>query len=121
MQGNFIHKGIIMKKCEYGWGVFTENFIPKDTLIERCIMCRLVNVDGNENPHLYTWSDDRKTWAAGSGLSPFYNYSENPNIQKKGDLPNDILEIYALRDIKAGEQLCNTYFSKEWRKCFQNF
>ena len=111
----------MLYKEKTGWGVYTKDFIPKDTLIERAIMMRVENVDGNENPHLFTWSDDRLTWVAGSGMTPFYNHSENPNISKKGDLINDVLEIYASKDIEPGEELLGTYSSKKWRKCFQNF
>ena len=65
--------------------------------------------------------DDRKSWAAGSGCIPFYNHSDIPNIVKKGDLKNDTMTIYALVDIKKDEELMNTYFSKQWRACFQDF
>lgn len=110
-----------MKESENGWGVFTKLPINKGDLIERAIMYPVFNVDGNENPHLFTWSDDRKSWAGGTGLTPFYNHSDNPNIIKKGDLKNYVLEIHASRDIKAGEELVGKYFSKQWRKCFQDF
>lgn len=110
-----------MKQSENGWGVYTKLSIKKGDLIERAIMYRVNNVDGHENPHLFTWSDDRTIWAGGTGLTPFYNHSEEPNIVKKGDLINDVLEIYAGRDISAGEELCGKYYSKKWRKCFQDF
>lgn len=32
----------------------------------------------------------------------------------------DRFEIYAIHDIKAGEQLTHTYRSLKWRKCFQD-
>ena len=44
-------------------------------------MIPLKNVDGNENPHLHTWSEDRKTWAC-SGCLAHYNHSETPNMKK---------------------------------------
>jgi len=121
MLGNYLFGGLYMKDNENGWGVYTLHNIPKGVLIERAIMYRIKNVDGNENPHLFTWSDDRQTWAGGTGLTPFYNHSETPNIKKVGDLDNDVLKIYASRDIKAGEELVGKYFSKDWRKCFKNF
>ena len=84
-------------------------------------MTRLVNVDGNENPHLFTWSEDRTVWATGSGYLPFYNFSYEPNARKDKDTVNDLLTIYANRDIREGEEITTTYFSKKWRKCFQEF
>jgi len=121
MAGNFLHNSLTMKKNKYGWGIYSTTFIPKNTLIERAIMYKMFNVDGNENPHLFTWSDDRKVWAGGTGLTPFYNYSDKPNIKKIGDLPNYILHIYTIKDIEPDEELVSTYFSKKWRKCFQDF
>jgi len=112
---------VYIDKCEYGYGVFAKNNIKKDEIIEKGIVTILNEVDGNINPHLFTWSDDRKVWACGSGCLPFYNYSDNPNILKIGDLKKNTLNVVALTDIKKGEQLKNTYMSKKWRKCFKNF
>ena len=100
---------VYVKKGHHGYGVYARDGFKKGDVVERGIMTRLRNVDGNENPHLFTWSDDRKTWAAGSGCIPFYNHSDTPNIQKKGDLQNDLMEIIALRDIKKDEEIFNTY------------
>lgn len=121
MEGNYILDGLYIKQTDHGWGVFSNKHIKAGTLIERAIMVRLKNIDGNENPHLFTWSDDRKTWAFGTGLTSFYNHSNTPNIIKKGDLVNDVLEVYTLQDVLPHKELCNTYMSKEWRKCFQDF
>lgn len=104
-----------------GIGVFAKQDIKMDEVVEVGIMARLVNVDGNENPHLHTWSDDRKTWAMSSGHIAWYNHSDTPNVKKIGDLQNDTIKVVALKDIKKGEELCNTYMSKTWRTCFQNF
>ena len=58
---------VYVSKSQYGLGVFARNPIKSGEVIETGLMIRLVNVDGNENPHLFTWSDDRLTWASGSG------------------------------------------------------
>lgn len=84
-------------------------------------MYRLVNVDGNENLHVFTWSDDRKTWAGGSGCLPYYNHtSEEPNMKKICDLLNDTMVVIALRDINKDEELVSQYYSSSWRKCFSD-
>lgn len=112
---------VYVKKGIHGYGVFAKiDFKPGD-IIEKGIMYRLVNVDGNENPHLFTWSDDKTIWAGASGCIPFYNHSDSPNIIKKGDLENDLMTIIAIVEIKKDEELVNTYFSKKWRDCFQTF
>jgi SET domain-containing protein len=111
---------VYIDKSKYGLGVFARRDFKKDEIIEFGLMYRLKNVDGNENPHLFTWSDDRTVWAGASGCIPWYNHSETPNIKKVGNLEKDTMVIIALRDIKKGEELCNTYFSSKWRACFQD-
>lgn len=112
---------VYVKKGVNGYGVFARKNFKAGDIVEKGIMYRLVNVNGNENPHVFTWSDDRTVWAGGSGCLPFYNHSDIPNIVKKGDLVNDLMTIIALTDIKEHEELVNTYHSKKWRECFQDF
>jgi SET domain-containing protein len=112
---------VYIGNCKYGYGVFAKDNYKKGEILETGIMMRLNNVDGNENPHLFTWSDDRKTWAAGSGCLPFYNHAtDEANIKKIGDLKNDIMTVIALKDIKKDEELVSKYYSASWRKCFKN-
>ena len=112
---------VYVDKSKFGFGVFASLNIKKGEVVEKGIMVRLNNVDGNENPHLFTWSDDRKTWALGSGCLPFYNHTDNdPNVKKIGDLKNDTMVVVALRDIEKGEELLSTYYSAKWRKCFKD-
>ena len=113
------HK-VYVDASPHGLGVFADVDLEEGEVVEVGVMYRLNNVDGNENPHLFTWSDDRKTWAGGSGCLPFYNHSDEPNIKKIGDLPNDNMEIIALRNINKGEELLSKYFSSEWSSCFKN-
>jgi len=112
---------VYVKKGINGYGVYARKDFKEGEIIEKGIMIRMKNTDGNENPHLFTWSDDRKVWASASGCIPFYNHSDEPNIKKIGDLVNDLMTIIAIKDIKKDEELCNTYYSKKWRKCFQDF
>ena len=113
---------VYVKTGQHGYGVYARRDFKAGEVVERGIMVRL-KADGNEqqNHNLLTWSDDRTVWATGSGCILFYNHSDTPNIVKKGDLPNDLMTIYALTDIKKDDELCNTYFSKKWRTCFQSF
>lgn len=117
---NFVEcSKVCVKQGKYGLGAYAAVDIMKDEVIEKGVMMRMINTDGNENPHLFTWSDDRKVWAAGSGCLPFYNHSNTPNIKKNGDLNNDRMTVTALRDIKKGEELLGTYYSRQWRECFK--
>ena len=110
---------VSVKDCEFGLGVFANKNLKKNEIVEVGVMTILKNVDGNENEHLFTWSNDKKTWACGSGCLAFYNHSNSPNVIKVGDIKNNKMKVVALRDIKKGEELRNRYFSATWRDCFQ--
>lgn len=111
---------VVVKEGKYGLGAFASKDIKKGEIVEKGVMMRLNNVDGNENPHLFTWSDCKTVWASGSGCLPFYNHSNTPNIEKNGDLINDRMIVIALKDIKKGEELVGTYYSRKWRECFKD-
>ena len=112
---------VYIGESKYGLGVFAKQNFKIDEVIEVGIMTPLTNIDGNENPHVFIWSEDKTIWAVGSGLLPFYNHFDNPNIKKVGDLKNNTMKIIALKNIKKNEELGNSYYSKKWRICFQNF
>jgi len=112
---------VYVKKNELGVGVYAKQMIKKGEVVEIGLMTPLKNVCGHENPHLHTWSDDRKTWACSSGCLAFYNHSDNPNMKKVGDLINNTMVCYALRTIYEDEEIRSTYMSKPWRRCFQDF
>lgn len=102
----------------HGLGVFARDNYPAGEVLETGLMIRMQNVDGHENPHLHTWSDDRTVWGMSTGCICFYNHSDEPNVRKIGDLVRDTLVVVALRDIARDEELCNTYMSAPWRRCF---
>ncbi len=112
---------VFIDTCELGLGVFASRNIRQGEVVEYGLMIPLKNVDGNENPHLHTWSDDRKTWASSSGCLAYYNHSDDPNVQKWGDLKQNTMTVVALKNIRKGTELRSKYMSKPWRKCFQTF
>ena len=111
---------VYVDKSEHGLGVFSRKDLVQDEIIEIGLIHRIKGVDGNINPYLLTWSDDRQTWAGASGCIHWYNHSFEPNVKKVGDLKNDTIKVVALKDIKAGEELRNCYMSAKWRSCFVN-
>ena len=83
--------------------------------------------DGNSTPHLHTIDRDKNLWASGSGCFNIYNHSETPNINKKMQDPSwraddkvIYVEMIALKDITANEELRSRYNSRKWRECFKN-
>ena len=116
----FINK-VYLKKNKYGYGVYAKEELLKGDIIEKGVMTILNDVDGNKNPNLFTWSEDRKLWAMGSGYLSFYNFSYEPNAIKKRNFNTNTLTITADNNIKKDEEITTTYFSKKWRECFQDF
>mmetsp|Transcript_33650 Transcript_33650/g.71811 ORF Transcript_33650/g.71811 Transcript_33650/m.71811 type:complete len:156 (-) Transcript_33650:379-846(-) len=109
---------------EYGGaGAFAACDIRQGQEVERGIVRVLTNVDGNENPYVFTWSDEipNVTWATGSGASTFYNTGtdEESNTHMERDFRANTFVITATRDIYMGEELLHVYKSKAWRTCFK--
>tara|TARA_B100000745_G_scaffold272678_1_gene200702 strand:- start:6 stop:386 length:381 start_codon:yes stop_codon:yes gene_type:complete len=112
-------KVIVKKTIQKGYSVFSKFDIKKNDLIEKGIIQR-IDYDGNKNSHLFSWSDDGKSWGFGSGCSTYYNTSLTPNVKMLRDFENDLYHIYALKDIKKDEELTHKYKSLEWRECFED-
>lgn len=101
-----------------GAGAFARKAIKKGELVERGIV-RVLPVDGNVEPFVFTWSEgEPRKWAHGSGASIFYNMSENPNTHMTRDFAKGTWKIHALRDVAEGEELTHVYISSTWRTCF---
>ena len=111
-------KVIVKNTNTMGLGAFANQNIKRNDLIERGVV-RRIDTDGHKSPYLFTWSEDRTVWAFGSGCSTFYNTSLDPNTRFERNYIADTFEIYAIRDIKVGEELTHKYKSLEWRECFQ--
>jgi len=103
-----------------GAGAYATVNIAAGDIVETGIVRVLTDVEGNVNPYVFTWSDERpnKVWAAGSGCAMFYNTGNNPNTHMERDFDNNSFSITATKDIKAGEELLHVYKSLQWRKCF---
>jgi len=108
-------------------GAFAKVNIQKKELVEKGLMCRLSGdsnkeFDGMKNQFVFTWSNNKPnyTWAFPSGCATFYNsgLESQTNTRMVRIFDEDRFEIYATKDIKAGEELTHTYKSLEWRDAF---
>ena len=108
-------------------GAFAQFDIKYGDLVEKGIMRRLSDnenkmFDGSKSPYVFTWSDDipNHTWAFPSGCAAFYNsgLDADTNTRMVRFMSEDRFEIYAKRDISAGEELTHTYKSLRWREAF---
>ena len=110
-------------------GAFAKVDIKKGELIEKGLMRRISDnnnksFDGMKNPYVFTWSDDKPnyTWAFPSGCAVFYNsgLESQTNTKMIRYFDEDRFEIYATKDIQAGDELTHTYKSLQWRDVFKN-
>lgn len=108
-------------------GAFAKVDIKRGELVEKGLMRRLSDnenkaFDGMKNSFVFTWSDDKPnhTWAFASGCAAFYNsgLEQDTNTRMVRFFDEDRFEIYATRDIQAGEELTHTYKSLQWRDVF---
>jgi len=111
-------KVIVKNTNTMGLGAFINQNIKRGDLIEKGVV-RRIDSDGHKSPYLFSWSEDRTVWAFASGCATFYNTSLDPNTRFVRNYITDTFEIYAIRDIKVGEELTHKYKSLEWRECFQ--
>ena len=104
-------------------GAFANIDFKKGDIVEFGIVRVLPEgFDGNNSPFVFTWSDElpNKTWGMASGCATFYNTSiKDANVKMERDFVNNTFVIFALRDIKANEELLHTYKSLQWRTCFK--
>eukprot|EP00602_Paraphysomonas_sp_CaronLab_P004225 CAMPEP_0185026864 /NCGR_PEP_ID=MMETSP1103-20130426/11414_1 /TAXON_ID=36769 /ORGANISM="Paraphysomonas bandaiensis, Strain Caron Lab Isolate" /LENGTH=142 /DNA_ID=CAMNT_0027560595 /DNA_START=59 /DNA_END=487 /DNA_ORIENTATION=- len=101
-----------------GDGAFAAVALKAGELVEFGMARRLTNVNGHENPYIFTWSEDRTVWAFCSGAATYYNTSKDPNCRFVRHFDEDRFEVFALRDIAKDEELTHTYKSIGWRECF---
>jgi hypothetical protein len=102
-----------------GLGAFAKREFELGEIVETGV-ARVIDCDGNHDPYLFTWSDDRTKWAFCSGCAPFYNTCIESNTRMERDFDNNTFVIYAKRTIKKDEELTHTYRSLAWRPCFSD-
>jgi SET domain-containing protein len=97
-----------------GRGVFARTRIAAGSLIETCPVLRVPN---DELSHLdktgvynyyFAWGDDG---GIALGFGSLYNHSSEPNARYEKHMDCDELEIFALGEIAAGDEITLNYGS----------
>lgn len=97
-----------------GFGVFANQFIEKDELVEDCYSLLIHNTSTDYEPYYFYFKGDTKLLPLGFGC--IYNHSNNPNITWKViDENNKIIRFIAINDINIGEELCHNYGPNYWK------
>lgn len=100
-----------------GRGVFAEQDIPKDTIVERA---HVIYISEDQIPHLekttfdnycFFWdrSNPEKTLALALGYGSLYNHSYAPNAIFNCNFEKQTIDFIAYREIKQGEEICINY------------
>ena len=92
----------------HGWGLFACRDITADEVVDETPLL----VVGTRSPsglsgHVYLLDDGRKAIPLGDGI--LINESENPNVAADLDDDLEVVYLWALRDIEAGEELTMSY------------
>lgn len=98
-----------------GRGVFAARPLRKGEQIEVCPMLVLSNDDMQliEQTKLYNyyflWGDDSSKGAIALGFGSLYNHSYEANARYEVEYSDEIMTLYAHRDIEAGEEIFINY------------
>lgn len=99
----------------HGRGVFTATPIEKGSVIE---VCHVIIIPKSELPiihkttlhdYYFLWGKDMENCAIALGFGSLYNHAVNPNSNFILDLSNNTIDIEAIQDIEAGEQITINY------------
>ena len=96
-----------------GWGVFTREYIPADTMIE---LSPVIVMSADEKQcldkttlfnYLFDWNDGKCCMAM--GLVPVYNHDYRSNCEYYQNYQENTIHIKTMRDILPGEELTINY------------
>ena len=98
-----------------GRGVFSNEPIPKDTIIEFCPVIILPSIEKKYIDHTklydyyFLWGNDQDDMAIALGYGSLYNHSYKPNAYYETYFEEKIIVIKSLRHIDAHEEICISY------------
>jgi hypothetical protein len=98
-----------------GRGVFATEFIPIGTLIE---IAPVIIIPADElkvihhtvlHDYYFLWSDDGGEAALALGYGSLYNHSYKPNSEYYTNRETTSIDVFAIADIPAGEEITFNY------------
>jgi SET domain-containing protein len=96
-----------------GLGVYSNRDYNKGDIIELCpgIINKYTEIKGKIKDYVFKYDDDNSFIAF--GYCSMYNHSDDPNAVWKV-LNERELKVYAIKDIKSGEEILISYGDKYW-------
>ena len=99
----------------HGRGVFAANDIAEGDIIEICPVLifpkaqlpaiRQTMLDD----YYFDWGEDGEFFAVCLGYGSLYNHEYHPNAEYGMDFGAETIDIYAIKDIKAGDEITINY------------
>jgi len=104
-----------METERMGRGVFTEDDIEKDTVIE---ISPVIVMNGDDrklldktllHDYIFEWDINNRKCCMALGYVSIYNHSYASNCEYEMDIHKELIRIKTVRHIKAGEELFINY------------
>ncbi len=98
-----------------GRGVFTAEAVLYGTIVEIAPVIVMTNKDRELldqtllHDYIFEWGGEQQQCCMALGYVSVYNHSYNANCEYEMDYANELMQIKAVKDIKAGEELCINY------------
>jgi len=105
-----------------GVGVFATEDIALHEIFEQVAVLPIPNIDKENKPILFNYrfgfpmGGQAKENVIGLGYASFYNHNDKPNARWENDPRQRGFIFYALRAIKAGEEILISYGGEEYWK-----
>jgi SET domain-containing protein len=94
------------KSPVHGWGLFADEFIPPNIIIEECSYVKVEFIPSPLSAYRFGCKETGNVIVL--GYANLINGSrENPNVGFKFE--NDLFYIFSIKDIKVGEELFLNY------------
>lgn len=105
----------INNSAEKGRGIFTDTFIPSDTVIE---MAPVIVMPKSDRVHLdltllhdyiFEWGTGKDQCCMALGMIPIYNHSYRSNAEYFMDYKDHTIMVKTVKEIQPGEEITINY------------
>jgi uncharacterized protein len=116
MRRMVVTKGLIeIKKSRYGRGIFATRTIQKGALIHEAPVIVCPNDEYRKlqktvlRNYYFNWGENYDHVAIALGYGSLFNHSYTPNAVFENNLKKETVDFFALKKIKAGEEILVNY------------
>ena len=112
---NYLSGSIFVAKNEMNRGVFTNENLRKNTIIEIAPVIVMTKKDRELldqtllHDYIFEWGDNGSECCMALGYVPLYNHSYKSNCEYEMNFKKQIITIKTMRQIREGEELFINY------------